>query len=280
MTLRKAVQIPVLPWFKDHHFDGHCIFPAVESMLLLAGIAKEIRPDIQRSVISEAVFSKFLPIPEDATTLSALVDIDEDENGISLKLLSKIQFKKMSRIKEHAELYFSAKPQKTAAVTKHMPVECAFTIEAGRIYEELVPFGPTYRSLTGVLNLSDNMACGTLRAPKLAQQHEIEKELGSPFPLDGAMHAACVMGQCIAGFVPFPVGFASRTIHRPTQAGETYNTIVMARSATEDELLFDLSIFDTTGIACETIKGLRMRDVSRGTIKPPQDLPRLKVSPQ
>ena len=280
MTLRKSVQIPILPWFKDHHFNEQCIFPAVESMLLLAGIAKEISPDIQRSVISEANFSKLLPIPKDTIALSALVDIDEDEHGISLKLLSKIQFKKISRIKEHAELSFSVKLPTTAAVTELMPIENGFAIEAERIYEELVPFGLTYRSLTGVLNLSDNMACGILRAPKLTQQHEMETELGSPFPLDGAMHAACVLGQCIAGFIPFPVGFVSRTIHKPTLAGETYNTIVIARSATKDELLFDLSIFDTTGIACETVKGLRMRDVSRGTIKPPQDLPRLKVSPQ
>jgi hypothetical protein len=280
MSLRKTVQIPIHPWFKDHHFNGHCIFPAVESMLLLAGIAKEIRPDIQRSVTSEAVFSKFLPIPEDATTLQVLVDIDEDENGISLKLLSKIKFKKISRIKEHAELFFSVKPPTPAVIIKRIPVECVFTIDAKRIYEELVPFGPAYRSLTGALTLSDNMAGGTLRAPKLAQQHEMEKEMGSPFPLDGAMHAACVMGQCIADFVPFPIGFASRTIHKPTQAGETYNTIVSPKSAPENELIFNLSICDTTGIIYETIKGLRMRDVSRGTIRPPQDLPRLKVSPQ
>ena len=280
MTLRKTVQIPVYPWFKEHHFNRHCIFPAVESMLLLAGMAKEIRPDIQRYVISEATFPKFLPIPEGVTGLSALVDIDENEDGISLKLLSKIQFKKISRTKEHAELYFSTKPQKVDAVTKLMPDEKSFSIEAERIYEELVPFGPTYRSLTGVLNLSDNMACGTLRAPQLTQQHEMEKELGSPFPLDGAMHAACVLGQCIADFVPFPVGFTSRCIHKPTQAGETYTTTVLAKSATKDELLFDLSIFDTTGKPCETIKGLRMRDVSRGAIKPPHDLPRMRVLPQ
>lgn len=280
MTLRKTVQIPIHPWFKDHHLNGQCIFPAVESLLLLAGIAKEIRPDIQRSVISEVNFSKFLPIPEDTTKLSAFIDIDENEKGINLKLLSKIQFKKISRIKEHAELCFSAKPPKTATVIKCMPVEYDFSIESGRIYEELVPFGPTYRSLTGVLNLSKRQACGTLLAPKLSQQHEMEKELGSPFPLDGAMHAACVLGQCIAEFVPFPVGFARRVIHKPTQAGETYSTIVTPKSATENELLFDLSIFDSTGITYETIKGLRMRDASRGTIKPPQDLPRLKVSPQ
>ncbi len=280
MGIRKTVQIPVQPWFKDHHFNGQSIFPAVESMLLLAGIAKETRPDIQRSFISGATFSKILPIPKGTTELSALVDIDENENEIYLKLLSKIQFKKISRIKEHAELCFSNKSQKVTAVTKLIPAENNFSIEADQIYKELVPFGQTYRSLTGTLNISDGLACGTLRAPVLAQQHAMETELGSPFPLDGAMHAACVLGQCIADFVPFPVGFASRVIHKPTQAGETYNTTVLAKSATKDELLFDLSIFDTTGRTRETIRGLRMRDVSRGAIKPPQDLPRMKVFPQ
>lgn len=279
MTLRQAVQIPILPWFKDHHFNGQSIFPAVESMLFLAGIAKKIRTDGQRSVITNATFSKLLPIPKGMSQLSVLVDIDEDVNGIHLKLLTKLQLKKISRIKEHAEIHFSANTQNVTPLI-YQTVDTQLSIQAERIYEELVPFGPTYHSLTGNLHIADNMASGTLRAPVLALQQEMEKEIGSPFPLDGAMHAACVLGQCIADFVPFPVGFHSRCIHKPTQAGKTYHTTVLTKSVTQDELLFDLSIFDTTGMACETIKGLRMRDVSRGTIRPPRNLPRMKAFPQ
>jgi len=276
MTVRKTVQIPVQPWFKDHFFNGQSIFPAVESMLLLAGVAKKIRPDNQRTVMNGAIFSKFLPIPDDATELPVLVDIDENKNKLCLKLLSKIQFKNFSRIIEHAEICFPAKAPEVPAVTQITTTAKHIAIKASRIYEELVPFGETYRSLTGTLKISGNTASGTLQAPVLNQQHKMEQELGSVFPLDGAMHAACVLGQCIADFVPFPVGFAVRFINKPTRAGEKYSTTVLAKSVTKDELLFDLSIYDTAGAVCETVRGLRMRDVSRGSVKPPGDLPRLR----
>ena len=280
MSSRQTVSIPVHPWFKDHHFNGQTIFPAVESMLLLAKVAKEIKPDIQRTVISEALFSKFLSIPKDVKVISALVEITNSEKGIGLKLLSKIQFKKMSRIKEHAELFFYTAPQNIEAVSMITEKENGVTIDSNRIYKELVPFGPTYRSLRGPLTLFGSTAYGRLEAPVLAKTHTMEKEIGSPFPLDGAMHAACVLGQCLTDFVPFPVGFAARHVHKPTQAGKSYNTTVLAQSITEDELLFDLSIYDTEGTVCETILGLRMRDVSRGAVKPHQDLPRLTPSPR
>lgn len=282
MSSRQSVQIPVQPWFRDHHFNGQTIFPAVESMLLLAGVAKELRPDIQINRMIEASFPKFLAIPEGATELSALVEseTDENENRLCLRLLSKIQLKKISRIKEHAAICFPAQPVKIEAIPRFPATESEISITAERIYQELVPFGPTYRSLTETLQLSEKGACGNLQAPKLRSQHTMEKETGSPFPLDGAMHAACVLGQCIADFVPFPVGFQERFIHKPTQAGKQYSTTVILRAATKEDLLFDLSIFDTAGIPCETVRGLRMRDVSRGSVRPPADLPKLRVSPQ
>ena len=93
------------------------------------------------------------------------------------------------------------------------------------------------------------------------------------------MHAACVLGQCVADFVPFPVGFAGRCIHSPTVAGGKYRCTVELLSQTENELLFDLSIFRESGEPCETIKGLRMRDVTGGMIKPAADLPRITAFP-
>lgn len=285
MVTRQSVQIPVYPWFKDHCFNGEIIFPAVESMLLLADIAKEIRPDIQITGMMQARFLKFLSIPENAAELSVLVEYEEEKGNrntkeLCLKLLSKVQFKKMSRIKEHAEISFSTLPLELSAVAPLPATEDDICIEAERIYQELVPFGPAYRSLTGTLHISELGACGTLQAPTLPHKHRMERELGSPFPLDGAMHAACVLGQCMADFVPFPVGFSKRLIHQPTRAGEQYNTTVINTSKTKDELLFDLSIFDTEGSLCETVQGLQMRDVSRGLVKPPADLPRPASSQQ
>ncbi len=280
MSTRQSLQIPIQPWFRDHHFNGKTIFPAVETMLLLATIAKKIRPDIYPGTMKRAGFSRLLEIPKDATEISALVEYDDDTDTLCLKLLSKLQFKRMSRVKEHAEICFSPRPEPLSPVEQLTATSGVLHLDAESIYKELVPFGPTYRSLVGELHISDRAAWGTLQAPVLARQQEMEEELGSPFPLDGAMHAACVLGQCAADFVPFPVAFASRYINQPTRAGKQYHTTVVPVSRTENELVFDLSIFDTSGQPCETVKGLRMRDVSGGAIKPPEHLPRLAVFPQ
>ncbi len=280
MGKRKTVQIPVQPWFKDHRFNGKTIFPAVESMLLLAGVAREIRPNFPVTIMSQGSFSKFLPIPENAKTISVLVEITENKDVLCLKLLSKITLKKMNRIKEHAEIYFLAKSQQDLQpASQDIPKETSVSIDTKRIYEELVPFGPSYQSLTGTLKITESTAFGPLKSPEMAHQHNMETEIGSPFPLDGAMHAACVLGQCITDFVPFPVGFTERHIHKPTQAGETYHTAVHAQSVSQNELLFNVSLFDRSGTTYETITGLQMRDISRGAIKPPHDLPKVKFSP-
>ncbi len=152
-------------------------------------------------------------------------------------------------------------------------------IDATKIYHELVPFGPSYRSIIGTLHLRNATAIAGLQAPRLSQKQKMEAIIGSPFPLDGAMHAACVLGQCVAEFVPFPVGFAERYIHKPTVAGTEYSSSVQLVKQTANELLFDLSIFELNGEPCETIKGLRMRDVTGGLIKPAADLPRITAFP-
>ncbi len=280
MATRRSVQIPVQPWFKDHSFNGQTIFPAVESMLLLAEIAEKINNEIHVTCMRRVSFPKLLNIPTHAKEFSALVEYDEDitNHQLTVKLLTKTQFTKMSRIREHAKITFPVRPFTILDVAP-ITTENDIHIEAERIYRELVPFGPSYHSLIGTLRISKNGAKGTLHAPCLAHQHKMEKKMGSPFPLDGAMHAACVFGQCVSDFVPFPVGFEKRVIQRPTQAGKKYKTSVIITSQMETELIFNLSIFDSAGNICETVEGLKMRDVTRGKVTPPTDLPRLTVFP-
>ncbi len=283
MTIRQAVEIPVHPWYHDHFFNNATILPAVEAMLFLAGIARDIRPDIRINSIVNARFMKILAIPLGAEKLSAFVEYEEkaadSADDFQIRLLSRIQFKKIRRIKEHVELSFCMGSTE-APDPPELPAKEIITIEAERIYRELVPFGPAYRSLQGSLQLSGPIATGRLEAPSPGPSHPLEKELGSPFPLDGAMHAASVLGQCITDFVPFPVGFEKRLIHRPTRPGTEYRVTVHSTARTTDELLFDLWIFDCRGNCCETVTGLKMRDVSRGAVRPPADLPSVTFSPQ
>ncbi len=276
MSIRQTVEVPVRPWYRDHFFNGTTIFPAVESMLFLAGVAREIRPDTIISTILKARFLKLLTIPKKIDKLTLIVEYDEENdnscNDFQLRLLSRVQFRKISRIKAHVEVAFPNVPGTPPGIPD-LPPDKPLWIETERIYQELVPFGPSYRTLKGELQIFGSSCRATLQAQAPGVPHIMEKEIGSPFLLDGAMHAASVLGQCLSDFVPFPVGFAKRFILRPTLAGHEYSTIIVTKSQTKEELLFDLWIIDPEGEICESVTGLRMRDVSKGTIKPPQNLP-------
>lgn len=274
-TWRTPVDIDIQPWFGDHCFNGKVVLPAVETMLLLAENVALHHPEIDIQVMEQVRFSRFLEIPEGSTGVAALIEYQRHEDGsIVAKLLSRKQCKAVTRMQEHGEVLFSPAP----ASRKHLAPFVAMKslpdppreIPATQVYRELVPFGPGYHTLQGVLYLDERCAWGSLRAPLLPASGRIQDRIGSPFPLDGAFHAACVLGQQSADFVPFPVGFARRIILRPTVHGDSYSTQVELLSRTRDELLFDLHISDDQGLAYERVSGLRMRDVSGGAIRPPE----------
>lgn len=267
-TVPVPITIPVQPWFKDHRFNGKIVLPAVETLLLLAAEVHKKYPEIDVRVMEDARFLRFLEIPPQSTSIEALVDCSRTDNGsIQARLLSRVRFKAMARILEHGEVVFPAsRPDAPSAVIPPEPVERPVTeVSADRIYRELVPFGPSYHTLQGNLLLSAQEAWGQLQAPALPET-DIMECLGSPFPLDGALHAACVHGQQYVDFIPFPVGFKRRVISMPTRPGKNYQTTVLTIARTEDELVYDLGIFDSTARTCETVTGIRMRKAG-GTIK-------------
>ncbi len=273
-TWRTPVDIDIQPWFGDHCFNGMVVLPAVETMLLLAENVALHHPEIDILVMDQVRFLRFLEIPEGSTGVAALIEYQRNENGsITAKLLSRKQCKAMTRMQEHGEVFFPAasldhKPLVTCAMDS--PPQACREISAAQVYRELVPFGPGYHTLQGVLYLDAQCAWGSLRAPLLPASGRIQDRTGSPFPLDGAFHAACVLGQQTVDFVPFPVGFERRIILRPTEPGGSYRTQVELLSHSRNELLFDLHIYDDQGLVYERVSGLRMRDVSGGTIRPPE----------
>ena len=267
------IDIPVQPWYPDHVFAGRTILPAVESMMLLAAAIQRMHPEVDIRIMEDIRFAGFLEIPEQSTHLPALVEANCDDNGmLRAFLLSRIKLKSMKRLRKHAEILFpsvSASSNCDIDMTTDSPAGSVTEIAAEDIYRELVPFGPAYRTLQGSLVLSGKKAWGRLKAPLLNERKYRLQDIGSPFPLDGAFHAACVLGQCYADFIPFPVGVARRIIHKPTRPGTDYLTRVELISRNRDELIFNLSIFDAEGKIYEIIKELRMRDVSGGKMKPP-----------
>ena len=273
-TWRIPVVIDVRPWFADHCFDGKVVLPAVETMTLLAEEVATNHPEIDVRVMNNVRFARFLEIPEGSSTVAALIECSQHENGsIHAQLLSRRPGKTMTRLQEHGEILFFPTGEKQTPVFEfdREPLAApAMMIPAEQVYRELVPFGPGYHTLQGDLHLAGKVAWGRLQAPVAAISDRVGGLVGSPFPLDGAFHAACVLGQRLVDFVPFPVGFDRRIIINPTQPGGSYHTKVELLSQTRDELLFDLFLFDEQGQVYEQVTGLRMRDVSGGKIKPPE----------
>ena len=262
-TSRTSITIPVQPWFKDHCFNGRIVLPAVETLLLLASEVHKKYPEIDLRIMEDARFARFLEIPPQSTSLEALVDCSKTQKGsIRAKLLSRVRLKTMTRIFEHGEVCFPpAQKNNPDTMPQPEPLKGTVTeVETDRVYRELVPFGPAYHTLQDTLFLSAGGASGTLKSPALPETG-IMKHLGSPFPLDGAMHAACVHGQQYVDFIPFPVGFKRRIINTPTRPGKNYQTTVLSVARSDDELVYDLGIFDNNGTLYETVTGIRMRKV-------------------
>ncbi len=261
-----AMRLPIRPWFKDHCFNGRIILPAVEAMRLLAESVQAAHPAVNVHVMEDATFSKFLEIPQGEDQIDIQVEVIEMEGGrVRARLLSRRQLKGMSRLTKHCHLFFGG-GEHDAMQPPAQEAQPAIRVSAERIYRELVPFGPAYRTLRGQISLGRDWARGGLQAPGLPVELA---PLGSPFPLDGAMHAACVHGQQLVDFVPFPVGLAVRHISLPTEPGEEYGFQARLRARRADELVYDLQIFDQRNGIRESVRGLRMRDVSNGRIKPP-----------
>jgi hypothetical protein len=256
------IKIPVQPWFRDHSFAGTTVLPAVETMLLLTAEIKASWPGREVTVMTDGRFSRFLEIPDRAAAVEALIDCQQDDNGtIQARLLSRVQFKAMARIVEHGAVSVPAEQaDRSSAISPGFPEGVSSEVKAELIYRELVPFGPAYHTLQDTLFLSEQEAWGQLQAPEFPLAGGAG-ETGSPFPLDGALHAACVLGQQHVDFIPFPVSFARRAISRPTRPGSRYFTKVVLVSKGEDELIFDLAIFDRKEQLSESVTGVRMRRV-------------------
>ncbi len=261
---RLPCKVRVQHWLKDHCVGERIVLPAVETLLFLAEQCAANHPEADIRVMEEARFGKFLEVPPAVPDLPVLVEEEVCGDGrIRMKLASLVRFKAASRIKEHGDVTFSAGsfPGDIPVVDPAPPGKPAAEVDAQYLYRHLVPFGSNYHTLQDTLLLTERGAWGRIEAPALPFSYAVQEQLGSPFPLDGAMHAACVLGQRLVDFVPFPVGFARRIVNRPTQPGKSYLTRATLICKTRDELMFDLEIFSHQGEVFETVETLRMRDV-------------------
>jgi len=265
--------IEVSPYLSDHHFEGKVILPAVEALITLANVVKLDFPQMPINCLLKASFPRFLFIEPEARHLAVFVDIESGGNeNIAAVLLTSIESKKsgIRRGVEHARVEFAAGDCASSPAPFRVVEKLEgkwFTVPAATIYRELVPFGPAYQNIIGDLAISPEGALAYLSG---GNDEADENLLGSPFPLDAAMHAACVWGQRFSGIVSLPTGFEKRVIYQKTKKGGSYLGRVLPVNIDQESLMFDAWIYDLNGIIYEAISGIEMRDVTRGRLQPPQ----------
>jgi hypothetical protein len=270
---RYTSAIEVYPYLRDHHFEGRVILPAVEALIALANVVKLNFPQTNINCLLNARFDRFLLITPEKQRLEILVDMEDAGDGnITAVLLTSVKSKKsaISRTFEHARVEFTWAdstlcPVPPFRITRKLEGNC-INIPAVAIYHELVPFGTAYQNIVSDLSVS---RAGALAYLSGGNNEADENLLGSPFPLDAAMHAACVWGQRFTGIVPFPVGFQKRFIYQKTKKGGNYLARIVPVDINHEPLIFDAWIYDLNGVIYETISGIKMRDVTQGRLSPP-----------
>jgi hypothetical protein len=277
-TIAVPVVIPIPAYRRDHLVSGRVVLPAVEALQILARTlpaAADVNPVIQK----RGGFSRLLTIDPQLSELAAVHECSRYADGGCLSRLATSLAGRQSawtRRVEHVSVWFPPTAgEKEGPVSGVAPVfdeamvmeGPVFTLSSGRLYEELVPFGPAYQNVTGEVRLT---AAGAVARVSGGAFPDAVGRLGSPFPFDAALHVACVWGQRYRGTVAFPVGFHLREIHVLTQAGKTYLCGVLPLPEENPGVLrFDIVLSGEDHETVEVIRGIEMRDISGGRLKPP-----------
>ena len=265
------LEIPVHPFLFDHCFDGKVILPAAAMLQHLAAALCSQAPPAQAQHMTKASFDHFLHIDFCPPCIEATNELIFYENGsISSALLTVGKMKSgITRAKKHASVCFPAaapQPVALAADRDALPAENSFTLSSHRLYAELVPFGPAFQTVQGDVLLFEKGARALVYAPEYSGA---SGPLGSLFPFDGALHAACAWSQRFCGIVAFPVRFDERVIVKPIAPGETALCRIIPVSLHEGVVRFDVLLYDLKGEHREKVKGLAMKDISGGRMTPP-----------
>ena len=261
------------PYLRDHHLEGKVILPAVESLIMMAGAVRTHYPRTEIACLKNAEFRRFLNIELETARQTFVCDLEDScDGGIAVTLLTALKSKTANIRREMIQAKVSFYPA-DAEASPELPFISAdklkgscISVPAATVYRELVTFGKAYQNIMGDLSVSPEGAVAYISG---GNEEADEDLLGSPFPLDATMHAACVWGQRYAGVVSFPVGFQKRTIYQKTKKREEYLGRVVPVNITEESLIFDAWIYKDN-IMYEQISGLIMKDVTRGRMKPPE----------
>jgi hypothetical protein len=270
---RCFLDIEIYPYLRDHHLEGKTILPAVESLVILARAVRSSYPQMPVTYQQGAAFHRFLPVAPDVKSQPVIIKFESSDDGaVTASLWTSLKSKTghVSRELEHARVCFVIADSPGHSTPPFHAInkqggEC-ISIPSATVYRELVPFGVAYQNIIGDLSISTEGALAYISGG----HNEVDEDfLGSPFPLDAAMHMACVWGQRFAGVVAFPVGFEKRIIYQKTKKGGEYLGRIVPVCVTSESLIVDAWIYKED-ILCEFVSGMKMMDVTRGRVRAPE----------
>lgn len=284
-TIAISLAIPAPAYLRDHHVGGLAVLPAVEALQNVAR-SKPATWGADPCRQERAVFHHLLVIDPWAAEIPALHEHVRYADGRCLSRLTTLRsgrHLKFTRRMEHVSVWFTPADREEAGCGAGREAWCetdspsdagdailhagpTFRISADRLYDELVPFGPAYRNVRGDVFLAESGVSATVSGGDFP---EAEGPLGSPFPPDAAMHAACAWGQRYRNRVAFPIGFDRREILAPTRAGETYLCRITPLPDAGEVLRFDVRLYGRDRRPVEVIRGLMMREIFGGKLTPP-----------
>jgi hypothetical protein len=271
-----SLAIPVPAYLRDHHVGDLAVLPAVEALQNVAR-SKPATWGADPCRQARAVFHHLLEIDPGAGEIPALHEHARYADGRCFSRLTTLRsgsHLKFTRRMEHVSVLFMPQGLEEAGCGTDPATDPddagmsgpMFTVSNGRLYDELVPFGPAYRNVRGDVSLAEGGVSATVSGGDFPEAAGL---LGSPFPLDAAMHAACAWGQRYRNRVVFPIGFDRRDILAPTRAGETYSCRITPLSDEGAVLRFDVRLYGRDRRPVEVIRGLKMRDIFGGKLIPP-----------
>jgi hypothetical protein len=284
------VSLPDLFEVADHAIAGSATVPAVELLDLLVTSAmvhdphRESQGVLPTRTLSmrDASFPRFLPV-EEVRRCTFEVTLEEEASDPGMGTRTRATFTSrialgggIHRTRTHAAVTFGGPvpeiPQPPAAIAPDVE------LPAARVYQDLIPFGPRFCNLRGLVRLGREGGMGTVRSPDPPRSDL--SLAGCPYLVDSAMHLACLWGQRYAGYVAYPSGFAARVIASPIMHGQR-RCIVVPRSVGSRHMSCDLWLTDEAGRVCDAIVGLIMTPLATGALPPawlvhplgPQHLP-------
>lgn len=271
---RLKLPITLSPCWRDHRYMGQSVLPAVDAMDIMAGFVKSLDATLDIHCPGQVRFDQFLELPEDQNQIETFCDVttySDGSVGADLVTRKKPKSALMTRTFVHAGLRFWSNSDELYDLPLRLDADLKgkrFALPAKDVYEDLVPFGPCYHTLTGNLQISKNGVLAELHTPAPSQSSPFAV-LGSPFALDAAFHAASVWTQRFKRVVAFPISLSQRIILEPTQPDRNYYCRILPTCIQNEIFYFDIWIFDHNSRLNEVAQGVGMGDVSQGHLTPP-----------